>query len=110
MTWKLARMLKTYKTCNLIVGFSKYEFYYKLLGGLTLLRVTPGVTWIQPYIYIHTFFLMYKYIITNMGTCPAIKQYLSALGSQALTDLSRRGGSPGSSLFLALHLCPTSPK
>ena len=58
LTWKLARMLKTYKTCNLIVGFSKYEFYYKLLGGLILLRVTPGVTWIQPYIYIyiHTFF------------------------------------------------------
>ena len=48
--------------------------------------------------------------IENVGTCPAIKQCLSALGSQALTDLSRRGGSPGFSPFLALHLCPTSPK
>ena len=36
-------MLKTYKTCNLTVGFSKYEFYNKLLGGVTWLRVTPGV-------------------------------------------------------------------
>ena len=29
------------------MGFSKYEFYNKLLGGVTLLRVTPGVTWTQ---------------------------------------------------------------
>ena len=37
-----------------MVGFSKYEFYDKLLGGVTLLRVTPGVTWTQPiYIYIY---------------------------------------------------------
>ena len=33
-------MLRTYKTCNLTVGFSKYEFYKKLLDGVTLLRVT----------------------------------------------------------------------
>ena len=45
LTWKLARMLKTYKTCNLTVGFSKYKFYNKLLGGVTLLRVTSGLTW-----------------------------------------------------------------
>ena len=38
-------MLKTYKTCNLMVGFSKYEFYKKLLGDVTLFRVTLGVTW-----------------------------------------------------------------
>ena len=31
-----------------MVGFSKYEFYNELLGGVTLLRVTPGVTWTQP--------------------------------------------------------------
>ena len=46
-------MLRTYKTCNSMVGFSKYEFYNKLLGiefynkllgGVTLLRITPGVT------------------------------------------------------------------
>ena len=36
-----------------MVGFSKYELYNKLLDGVTLLRVTPGVTWTQPiYIYI----------------------------------------------------------
>ena len=44
LTWKLARMLKTYKTCNSIVGFSKYEFYNKLLGGVTFLKVKPSVT------------------------------------------------------------------
>ena len=53
MTWNLVCMLKTYKTCNSTVGFSKYEFNNKLLNGITLLRVTLGVTWIQPYIYIY---------------------------------------------------------
>ena len=37
-------MLKTYKICNLTVGFLKYEFNNKLLGGATLSRVIPGVT------------------------------------------------------------------
>ena len=56
LTWKLARMLKTYKTCNSIVGFSKYEFYNKLLDGITLLRVSPVITWTQPiYIYIYIY-------------------------------------------------------
>ena len=44
ITWKLAWILRSYWTCNSIVGFSKYEFYNKLLGGITLLRVTPYVT------------------------------------------------------------------
>ena len=36
-----------------MVGFSKYKFYNKLLGDVTLLKVTQGVTWIQLiYIYI----------------------------------------------------------
>ena len=48
MTWKLAWILRIYRTCNLTVRFSKYEFYNKLLGGVTLLRVTPGVRWTQP--------------------------------------------------------------
>ena len=43
-------MLKIYKTYNSTVRFSKYEFYNKLLNGVTFLRVTLGVTWIQ-YIY-----------------------------------------------------------
>ena len=37
-------MLKTYKTCNSIMGFSKYEFFNKLLGGKTLFRVTQNIT------------------------------------------------------------------
>ena len=44
-------MLKTYNTCNPTVEFSKYEFNNKLLGDVTLLRITLDVTWIQPYIY-----------------------------------------------------------
>ena len=46
-------MLRIYRTYNSMVGFSKYEFYNKLLDGVTLLKVTPGVTWTEPlYIYI----------------------------------------------------------
>ena len=56
---QLTRILKTYKTCNLTVRFSKYEFYNKLLKGVTLLKVTSGVTWTQPnpykYIYIYIY-------------------------------------------------------
>ena len=37
-------MLKTYRTYNSTVRFSKYELYNKLLGDVTLFRVTPGVT------------------------------------------------------------------
>ena len=49
-------MLRTYRTCNSTVRFSKYEFYNKLLGSVTLLRVTPSVTWTQPiYIYIYIY-------------------------------------------------------
>ena len=41
-----------------------------------------------------------------MGTCPAIKQCLFALESQALTDLSRRSGSPGSlPCVVVVHSC-----
>ena len=53
LTWKLVWILRTYRTCNSTVRFSKYEFYKKLLGGITLLEVIPDVTWIQPYIYIY---------------------------------------------------------
>ena len=44
LTWKLACMLKTYKICNSTVGFSKYKFNNKLLDGVMLFRVIPGVT------------------------------------------------------------------
>ena len=43
-------MLRTYRTCNLTIGFSKYEFNNKLLDGVTFFRVTSGVTWTQTYI------------------------------------------------------------
>jgi len=40
----MACILKTYRTYNSMVGFSKYEFNNKLLCGVILLKVTPGVT------------------------------------------------------------------
>lgn len=46
LSWKLACILNTYKTYNSVVGFLKYEFNNKLLGGIILLRVTSDVTWI----------------------------------------------------------------
>ena len=36
--------VKTYRTCNSKVEFSKYEFYNKLLDDVTLFRFTLGVT------------------------------------------------------------------
>ena len=50
MAWKLACMLRTYRACNPTVGFSKYEFNDKLLGGVTIFGVTSGVTWTKLYI------------------------------------------------------------
>ena len=44
----MARILTIYKTCNSMAEFSKYEFYNKLLGSVTLFKVTLGVTWTQP--------------------------------------------------------------
>ena len=41
---QLAHKLKTYKTCNPTVKFSKYEFNNKLFSGVTLLQVTFSVT------------------------------------------------------------------
>ena len=57
LTWKSALMLKTYRTCNSTVEFSKYELYNKLLVGVTLFRITLGITWTQP-IYIHTHIIL----------------------------------------------------
>ena len=50
LVWKFACMLRIYRICNSTVGFSKYEFNIKLLGGVTVFRVTLGVTWTQSYI------------------------------------------------------------
>ena len=46
-------MFRTYKTSNPTMKFLKDKFINKLLDGVTLLRVIPGVTWTQSiYIYI----------------------------------------------------------
>ena len=37
-------MLKTYRSYNLTVGFSKYEFNNKLLDDVTFFKVTSSVT------------------------------------------------------------------
>ena len=41
---KLVCTLRTYKKCDPVVGFSKYEFNKKLLVGVTFFRVTTSVT------------------------------------------------------------------
>ena len=41
---KLACILRTYKKCNPTIGFSKYEFNNKLLGGVTFFRVMSSIT------------------------------------------------------------------
>ena len=43
-------MFRTYRACNPMVGFSKYEFNNKLLDDVTFFRVMSGVTGTQPYI------------------------------------------------------------
>ena len=53
LAWKLACMLRTYRIYNSTVGFSKYKLNNKLLDGVTLFKVTPGVTLTQP-TYTHT--------------------------------------------------------
>ena len=56
----MAWILRIYRTCNSTVRFSKYEFYNKLLGSVTLLRVTPSITWTQPiYIYIYIYIIYF---------------------------------------------------
>ena len=67
LKWKLVKMLRTYRICNWTMGISKYEFYNKLLGGVTLLRVIPSVTWTQLiYIYIYIYVCMYVCIMKQI--------------------------------------------
>ena len=54
-------MLRTYRTCNSMVGFSKYELNNKLLGGVILFKVILNVTWTQPNPYIYIYIYMYIY-------------------------------------------------
>ena len=51
LTLKLACLLRIYRTCNPTIGFPKYDFNNKLLGGVTLFGVRSGVTLIQSYIF-----------------------------------------------------------
>ena len=44
MAWKLECMLRIDRSYNLTVGFSKYVFNNKLLGGVIFFSVTSGVT------------------------------------------------------------------
>ena len=44
LAWNSACMLRTNRTCNSMIEFSKYEFNNKLLDGVTVFRVTSGVT------------------------------------------------------------------
>ena len=66
LAWKLVYMLRTYRICNSIVGFSKYEFNNKLLGGVTLLRIILGITWTQ-HIYIYIIIIIIIIIINSWG-------------------------------------------
>ena len=81
LAWNLACMLRIYRTCNSMVGFSKYEFNNKLLGCVTLLRVTLSITWAQPslslslYIYIYIKDKMTKYLLAKK----MMKNYLKNL-------------------------------
>ena len=39
LTWNLACKLRTYKTCNSMIRFSKYKFNKKLLSGVILCNI-----------------------------------------------------------------------
>ena len=87
MTWKLAWMLRTYRIYNSMVRFLKYEFYNKLLGGVTLLRVTPCVTWTQPiyiYIYIYILVQIIQSYILNLKLINLPNQFLQLISNQFL--------------------------
>ena len=44
LAWRLACILSTYRTCNSTMRLLKYEFNNKLLGGVTLLKITQSIT------------------------------------------------------------------
>ena len=64
-SWKLACIKRTYRTYNSTVRFSKYEFNNKLLGGVTLIIVTPSVTWIQTYIFVCVCVCVWDVLVSN---------------------------------------------
>ena len=66
LTWILVWMLRTDRTYNSIVEFLKYEFDNKLLGGVTLLKVTLGVIWTQ-HTHTHTHTQTYTHTLLITG-------------------------------------------
>ena len=54
---RLACTLRLYRTCNPIVGFSKYEFNNKLLGDVTFFRNYIRCT-LNPTIGIHDLYVL----------------------------------------------------
>ena len=54
---------------NIYNRFSKYEFYNKLLGGVTLLKVTLGVNFnsIHIYIYIYIYSLQLQILCRSQN-------------------------------------------
>jgi len=44
ISMNLACKLRTYRTCDSRIGFSKYKFNKKLLSDAKLFKVTPDVT------------------------------------------------------------------
>ena len=67
LAWKLACMLRTYRTCDPTVRLSKYELKNKLLFDVTFFRVISSVTWTQPYI---------SYFDVNFDKCTIRLHYL----------------------------------
>ena len=67
LSWKLACMLKPYKTCNPTVGFAKYKFNNKLLDGVTFFRITMNIIhlWVNFFLSLFDFFVIKKNIITS---------------------------------------------
>ena len=47
---KIGMHVKNIRTCNPMVGFSKYKFNNKLLGDVTFFKVISRVTWTSLYI------------------------------------------------------------
>ena len=58
-----------------MVGFSKYEFYNKLLGGIILLRVALNITCIQ-LIYIYIYMSLYSNTSNIQTDIPGTTIYL----------------------------------
>ena len=72
LAWKLACLLRTDRTCNPTIVFSKYEFNNKLLDGVIFFSVTSGVTWT-------CIFLNSMWILINLPLDYIIFIYFSCL-------------------------------